>query len=103
MVNRMEQNAMRRELDRAAELARTQHMVFEDLAQMAETIAETEERSAVVHGNAAGHLPGAVEHAARSRRFAAAERAAAAAYREHELPSDEVRKAIRDSGRPTPL
>jgi hypothetical protein len=45
----MEKDAVRRELDRAAELARTRDMIFEVLAQMAETIAETEERSAVVH------------------------------------------------------
>jgi hypothetical protein len=101
MVSCMEKDAVRRELDRA-ELARTRDMIFQVLAQMAETIAQAEERSAVVHDKAARYLPGAVEHAARSRRFAAAERAAATAYREHELPSDEVRKVIRDSGRSTP-
>lgn len=98
----MEMDAARRELDRAAELARTQETIFEEVAQMAEVIAETEEMSAVVHDQVAEHLPGAVEHAARSRRFAAAERAAAAAYREQEVPPDEVRTVIRDSGRPTP-
>jgi hypothetical protein len=102
MVSCMDEDAVRGELDRAAELARTREMIFEDLAQMAETIGQTEEISADVHDKAARHLPGAVEHAARSRRFAAAERAAAAAYREHKVPPDEVRKVIRESGRSTP-
>jgi hypothetical protein len=94
----MEEDAMRRELDRAAELAGTRDAIFEDLAQKAEAIALTEEMSADVHENAAKHLPGAFEHAVRARRSAAAESAAAAAYREHRVPSDDVRQIIRDSG-----
>jgi septal ring factor EnvC (AmiA/AmiB activator) len=69
---------------------------FEALAATADRIAESAEHSAAVHDELGDHLPGAHEHAERDRRFAAAERAAAAAYRAHEVPSDEVRQVIRD-------
>lgn len=71
---------------------------FEALARSADAVAETAEMSARVHDEAVGHLPGAAEHAQRERRLAAAERAAAAAFRRHEMPSDEVRRAIRACG-----
>lgn len=69
---------------------------FEALAKTADAIAETAEASAVVHDDATGHLPGAAEHAERDRRFAAAERAAAQAYRDHDVPPAEVREVIRE-------
>jgi len=70
---------------------------FEALARTADAIAETAEASADVHDRAIGQVPGAAEHAERDRRFAAAERAAAHAYRNHQVPSDEVRQAIREA------
>ena len=59
MVNCMEENAVRRKLGRVAELARTQDMMFEDSAQVAETIAQTEDLRALVHDEAARYLSGA--------------------------------------------
>lgn len=76
------------------------HDMFEALARTADSIAETAEASADIHDEAVGSLPGAAEHAARDRRFAEAERAAADAYRSHEVPSDEVRQAIREARPP---
>jgi hypothetical protein len=70
---------------------------FDELARTADAIAETAEASAGVHDQAAGFLRGAEEHAERDRRFAAAERAAARAYRSHQVPPDEVRQVIRES------
>lgn len=70
--------------------------MFDALASTAEAIAETADHSADVHDDATGHLPGAGEHAARDRHFADAERAAAAAYRNHEVPPENVRQVIRD-------
>lgn len=71
--------------------------IFEKLASTAEDIAETEDKSADVHDDATEYLPGASAHAARSRRFADAERAAASAYRDHKVPPDDVREEIRQS------
>jgi pyruvate/2-oxoglutarate dehydrogenase complex dihydrolipoamide acyltransferase (E2) component len=73
-----------------------QAAAFERLADLAEQVAGTAEHSADVHDGIGAHLPGAREHAERDRRLAAAERAAAAAYREHRMPSDEVRAVIRE-------
>jgi len=70
--------------------------MFETLARTAEAIAEIADHSADVHDNATQHLPGAGEHAARDRRLADAGRAAAAAYRNHQVPSPDVQQAIRD-------
>jgi hypothetical protein len=95
------EDAGRSASDRGAELARVRDAIFEALAQVAEGIAQTVDRSAAIYDDAV-HLQGAIEHAARARRFAAAERAAAAAYREHRVPPDDVRQVIRDGGRSTP-
>jgi hypothetical protein len=73
--------------------------LFETLARTADAIADTAEMSARVHDRAAAYLPGAAEHARRERRLAAAERAAATAYRNREVPSAQVIRAIRDSRR----
>lgn len=69
---------------------------FESLAETAEKIAETTARSADVHDKLTT-LPGAEEHAARDRRLSAAERDAAAALRQHEVPSEATRQVIRES------
>jgi hypothetical protein len=44
------------------------------------------------------HLLNPPDHADRERKLAAAERAAAEAYRAHRIPEDEVRTAIREAG-----
>jgi len=75
--------------------------MFEALARTAEAIAETADTSADVHDRATQHLPGAGEHAARDRRLADAERAAAIAYRNHRAPPPEIRQAIREAGSKT--
>jgi hypothetical protein len=71
---------------------------FMRLANTAEAMARTAERSARIHDEVGEHLPGAADHAARDRRLAAAEREAAEAFRGHRLPSQAVRDAIRESG-----
>ena len=76
--------------------------MFERLAGTAENIAETANAAARVHDQLTGLLPGAAEHAARERRLAAAEAEAADAYRNQQVPPDEVRQVIRDSGRARP-
>src|SRR3954452_13954645 len=98
----MGEDAERSAHDRAAELARQRDELFTALARTAEAVARAEEERVDVHDSAAGLLTGAVEHAVRGRRFAEAERAAAAAYREHRLPPDEVRQVIRDPRGPAP-
>jgi hypothetical protein len=82
--------------DTQAALKDTQAALFEALAHAAEGIAQTVEKLADIYDQAAWSLPDAFEHAARIRRFAAAERAAAAAYRNHEVPAEGVRQVIRD-------
>jgi hypothetical protein len=58
----------------------------------------TIEYSADVHADMTRTQPEAHEHAERDRRLAAAERAAAAALRHGELPSDAARRVIRAGG-----
>jgi len=70
--------------------------LFQALARTAESVARTAEYSAEVHDDATKALPDAGEHAARGRRLAEAERAAAAAYRNEEVPPREVRQVLRD-------
>ncbi|WP_328474009.1 hypothetical protein OHA21_14025 [Actinoplanes sp. NBC_00393] len=73
------------------------HDQFQRLARIAEDLAVTAEQSARVHEQLAARLPGAADHAARDRLFAAAERAAAESYRAGRLPPHAVRTAIRAS------
>jgi hypothetical protein len=72
--------------------------LFQALARCAESVARTAEFSADVHDNVTHALPDAHKHAARDRRLAQAERAAAAAYRNEEVPSHDVREVIRQVG-----
>jgi hypothetical protein len=82
-----------------AELRASQAKLFEALAVTADSIAGTERTRAEFYENAAAQLPDAIEHAARARRFAEAEEAAASAFRSHEMPSEVVRQALRDCGK----
>ncbi|MFI5492336.1 hypothetical protein [Actinoplanes sp. NPDC051859] len=84
-----------------ARLAARQHAQFDLMAENAEAIARVADESATIHDQIGDHLPSAAAHADRDRQLAAAERAAAAAFRERELPSPEVRAAIRNA-RPGP-
>jgi len=72
--------------------------LFEELAQRAEDLARTAELSAEVHAHMPTHLLHPPDHPGRERVLAAAERAAAEAYRAHQVPSDEIRAAIRRVG-----
>lgn len=78
----------------------TQDDHFETLAGTADALAETISRSAEVHDEMVGQVPGAAEHAERDRRLAGAERAAAESLRRHELPPENVRQVIRESRPP---
>jgi len=95
----MEDGAERRTPEREQEIADRLPAKFAALARTADAVARALEMGADVHQQAAKHLPDAAEHADRARRFAAAERAAAAAYRRGEMPSDDVRRVIRNGGR----
>jgi uncharacterized protein DUF4386 len=97
IVTSMEQREERPERDRMAENAGKMAENFDALARTADAIAETAAMSADVHDRAAQNLPDAAEHAERDHEFAAAERAAAFAYRSGEVPPDDVRQSVRDS------
>jgi hypothetical protein len=73
-----------------------QEELFQALGRAAESVARTAEYSAEVHDNATKVLPDAGEHAARDRRLAEAERAAAVAYRNQDVPPCEVRQVVRE-------
>jgi hypothetical protein len=75
----------------------TKHL-FDALAMTAESVAVTIEKSAEIHEALATRDPEAVGRAARQRKLAAAERAAAAAYRSGRQIPEDVRRAIRDAG-----
>jgi hypothetical protein len=72
--------------------------LYEELAQRAEEIARTAEHSAEVHARMPSHMLSHPDHAERERMLAAAEHAAAEAYRAHQVPPSEVRAAIRRAG-----
>ena len=72
--------------------------IFEELAHRADEIAQSAEYSADVHERLPPHLLSPPDHVKRERLLAAAERAAAEAYRAHRVPSDEVRTAIVEAG-----
>jgi hypothetical protein len=72
--------------------------LYEELAQRAEEIARTVEHSAEVHAKMPTYLLSQPDHAERERMLAAAEHAAAEAYRAHQVPPSEVRAAIRRAG-----
>ena len=83
---------------RRTPLADQRAAIFEELAQSAENLARTAELSAEVHAQMPTHLLTPPDHTGRERLLAAAERAAAEAYRAHRVPADEVRDAIRRAG-----
>jgi hypothetical protein len=70
---------------------------YERLAKAADLIAATAEYGARVHDQLIGRLNGAADRAACQRRLAAAQTAAAVSYRNLEMPSDAVRRAIVES------
>jgi hypothetical protein len=82
---------------RLSEVADKRAEIFAALAESADSIADSADKSAYIHDQIGERMPGAAEHAARDRRLAAAERAAAEAYRKHEVPPDEVRQVVIES------
>jgi hypothetical protein len=72
--------------------------LFDELAQRAEELARTAELGAEVHAQLPSHLVNPPDHAERERILAAAERAAAEAYRAHQVPPTDVRAAIIRAG-----
>jgi hypothetical protein len=72
--------------------------LFDALARRADEVAEAAEHSADVHERLPPHVLSPPDHLERDRMLAAAERAAAEAYRAHRVPSDEVRAAIVRAG-----
>jgi hypothetical protein len=79
-------------------LADRRAQLFDGLGQRAEDLARTVEFSAEVHAQMPSHLLNPPDHAERERKLAAAERAAAEAYRAHQVPADKIRDAIRQAG-----
>jgi hypothetical protein len=71
---------------------------FQRSAEIADALARTAETGARIHDDLAERWPDAAEHAARERLLARAEREAAEAFRNREMPSEAVREAIRASG-----
>jgi hypothetical protein len=72
--------------------------LYEKLAQRAEDLAQTAELSAAIHAQMPPHLLSHPQHAEQEQMLAAAERAAAKAYRAHQVPPSDVRAAIRRAG-----
>ena len=72
--------------------------LFDQLAQRAEEVARVAEYSAQVHEQLPSHLLSPPDHVERDRTLAAAEHAAAEAYRAHQVPPDEVRADIVQAG-----
>ena len=72
--------------------------LFDELAQRADEVARIAEHSAQVHEQLPPHLVNPPDHVERERQLAAAERAAAEAYRAHRVPADDVRAAIVQAG-----
>jgi len=84
--------------DRAVRVRRQSEGLREQLACLAEGVAEVEEQCAAIHdaiAAQAGPLVGAGERAERARRFAAVERAIAEAYRLGTVPPEVAWETLR--------
>ena len=72
---------------------------FDSSAADADAVARAATESADAHDRMARHVPGASEHADQDRDLAAAQNAAAGAYRAHREPPDRARHVIENSHR----